>query len=55
MLTDARQHILQITPLGHVIMHVVGGHQGNADLPGEPCQRGQPVVIRAVVRKFRGQ
>lgn len=35
LLADARQHVLQITPLGDVVMHVVGGDERDAGALGQ--------------------
>jgi len=43
LFADARQHVLQVTPLGNVIVHAVGGDERDAGLPGqlgELCQAG---------------
>jgi len=49
---NGRHHVLQRPPLGHVIVHVVGGDQADAHLGGEIVELGQ--AARVIAAKQHG-
>ena len=54
-LADARQHVLQITPLGNVVMHVVGGDERDAGLPGQFGELRETYVVGHVIGQLGGE
>ena len=41
LLADAREHVLEVTPLGNVVVHVVGGDEGDVGLARQVGEVGQ--------------
>ncbi len=52
---DGRHHVLQRPPLGHVVVHVVGGDQAHARLGGEIVEQRQPARIVAAEQHGAGE
>ncbi|MFN0135484.1 MAG: hypothetical protein ACKVS9_05115, partial [Phycisphaerae bacterium] len=55
LLANAGQHILQLPPLGDVVMHMVGRDQRNAQFARQRVELCQPHVVRQVVGERGGE
>lgn len=55
LLADAGEHVLQIPPLGNVVVHVVGRDQRDTDAGGHGRQLFQMRGVRCAVRQLGGE
>ncbi len=55
LLPNARQHVLEIPPLGHVVVHVVGCNERNPGLSRQLGELLQPHTVRHVAGQLGGQ
>jgi hypothetical protein len=54
-LANARQHVLQITPLGNVVMHVISGDKRDAGALRQLGKLGEASLVGQVVGQFGGE
>ena len=52
---DARQHVLEVAALGHVVMHVVGGDERDAGTRGQLGELREAGSVGQVIRQFGGE
>ena len=55
LLANARQHVLQISPLGNVVVHVVGGDERDAGAAGQLAELSEPDFVGQVVSQLGSQ
>jgi hypothetical protein len=55
LLADARQYVLQVPPLGNVVVHVVGGDERDAGALGELDELGEADFVGHVVGQLGGE
>ena len=54
-LADAGHHIGQHAALGHVIMHIVDGHEWRSGMPAQLIEQAEPARLVAAIAMHTGE